>query len=391
MQAWNSWSGQAGQVRAEERDGKAQVEVETTADSMDDGYRWRKYGQKIVKGNPHPRSYYKCTSAGCPVRKHVERSATDIRRLVTTYEGSHNHDRPPLTSRKGGNGTHRRASVGGGDGGGGAGFRRTAVDGGDGGESVMATRRQVAASDDARAAGIPSGACLRGPDLERDRAAASSLSLPLPPALGSHGSSAQHRGTHDGMQPYRHSESGVAPGSGAARAVRRLPPPVPPREPSLPSPRTALAMLSPPTLEALGCASLPQEPPAPGLRSESTARLQIDRLRMPEVSQVQRGVALPKCACGTGNTSTAVRSVRLLRGHSCCVDRAPAADRQVSTPCFARLSPDSAPAFRDVAGAWIVWARPMAASKRQPRQVHGQHRHRRRRGIAHARLRGADA
>ncbi|KAE9613695.1 hypothetical protein Lal_00016113 [Lupinus albus] len=70
------------------------VQTTSEVDLLDDGYRWRKYGQKVVKGNPYPRSYYKCTTTGCGVRKHVERASTDFKAVITTYEGRHNHDVP---------------------------------------------------------------------------------------------------------------------------------------------------------------------------------------------------------------------------------------------------------------------------------------------------------
>nr|AAL32033.3 WRKY-like drought-induced protein [Retama raetam] len=76
------------------REPRVVVKTLSEVDILDDGYRWRKYGQKVVRGNPNPRSYYKCTNAGCPVRKHVERASHDPKAVITTYEGKHNHDVP---------------------------------------------------------------------------------------------------------------------------------------------------------------------------------------------------------------------------------------------------------------------------------------------------------
>eukprot|EP01105_Mastigella_eilhardi_P008152 TRINITY_DN199_c0_g2_i1.p1 TRINITY_DN199_c0_g2~~TRINITY_DN199_c0_g2_i1.p1 ORF type:complete len:471 (+),score=122.52 TRINITY_DN199_c0_g2_i1:59-1414(+) len=67
----------------------------TTA-AVDDGYSWRKYGQKYVNGNMYPRSYYRCTYKNCSVKKQVERISD---RMVSTYDGVHNHD--PPENRKG--------------------------------------------------------------------------------------------------------------------------------------------------------------------------------------------------------------------------------------------------------------------------------------------------
>ncbi|XP_021770038.1 probable WRKY transcription factor 23 [Chenopodium quinoa] len=65
--------------------------TKSEVDHLEDGYRWRKYGQKAVKNSPFPRSYYRCTSASCNVKKRVERSFTDPSIVVTTYEGQHTH------------------------------------------------------------------------------------------------------------------------------------------------------------------------------------------------------------------------------------------------------------------------------------------------------------
>ncbi|XP_074576123.1 putative WRKY transcription factor 35 [Curcuma longa] len=60
-----------------------------------DLWAWRKYGQKPIKGSPHPRGYYRCSSSkGCSARKQVERSRTDPNMLVITYTSEHNHPWP---------------------------------------------------------------------------------------------------------------------------------------------------------------------------------------------------------------------------------------------------------------------------------------------------------
>ncbi|OMO90876.1 DNA-binding WRKY [Corchorus olitorius] len=66
-----------------------------------DGYRWRKYGQKMVKGNSNPRNYYRCTSAGCPVRKHIETAVDNTNAIIITYKGVHDHDMPVPKKRHG--------------------------------------------------------------------------------------------------------------------------------------------------------------------------------------------------------------------------------------------------------------------------------------------------
>ncbi|XP_076890489.1 putative WRKY transcription factor 41 [Bidens hawaiensis] len=60
--------------------------------STDDGYSWRKYGQKTILGAKYPRSYYRCTyrhAHNCMARKQVQRTDEDPTVFDIIYKGQH--------------------------------------------------------------------------------------------------------------------------------------------------------------------------------------------------------------------------------------------------------------------------------------------------------------
>ncbi|KAK1393060.1 WRKY domain-containing protein [Heracleum sosnowskyi] len=82
--------------RSEKSDNGSRIafRIKTELEILDDGYKWRKYGKKMVKNNPNPRNYYKCSTVGCQVKKRVERDLKDSSYVITTYEGIHSHETP---------------------------------------------------------------------------------------------------------------------------------------------------------------------------------------------------------------------------------------------------------------------------------------------------------
>ncbi|KAL5560552.1 hypothetical protein UlMin_036763 [Ulmus minor] len=90
---WRSSSSEKSKVKVRRklREPRFCFQTRSDVDVLDDGYKWRKYGQKVVKNSLHPRSYYRCTHSSCRVKKRVERLSEDCRMVITTYEGRHNH------------------------------------------------------------------------------------------------------------------------------------------------------------------------------------------------------------------------------------------------------------------------------------------------------------
>ncbi|KAF3783929.1 putative WRKY transcription factor 70 [Nymphaea thermarum] len=73
----------------------SQIPATTTTISAvheEDGYAWRKYGQKDILGSKFPRSYFRCThkfDQGCPAIKQVQRLDHNPSLLQITYMSSH--------------------------------------------------------------------------------------------------------------------------------------------------------------------------------------------------------------------------------------------------------------------------------------------------------------
>nr|AZU90772.1 WRKY transcription factor 17 [Siraitia grosvenorii]QEE82236.1 WRKY transcription factor 17 [Siraitia grosvenorii] len=90
------WKAKKTNQKKKEQEPRFAFMTKSEVDHLEDGYRWRKYGQKAVKNSPYPRSYYRCTSVACNVKKRVERCLKDPSIVVTTYEGQHTHPSPVL-------------------------------------------------------------------------------------------------------------------------------------------------------------------------------------------------------------------------------------------------------------------------------------------------------
>lgn len=67
----------------------------------EDGYNWRKYGQKLILGSKYPRSYYRCTyrkAKNCLATKQVQRTDEVPAVFEIAYKGKHTCGHGPIQS-----------------------------------------------------------------------------------------------------------------------------------------------------------------------------------------------------------------------------------------------------------------------------------------------------
>ncbi|XP_066386582.1 WRKY transcription factor 71-like [Miscanthus floridulus] len=85
----------------------------------EDGYEWKKYGQKFIKNIQKIRSYFRCRHRLCGAKKKVEwhpRGPSGDLRIV--YEGAHQHGAPeeaaaiPGAQLQGGGASYNRYELG---------------------------------------------------------------------------------------------------------------------------------------------------------------------------------------------------------------------------------------------------------------------------------------
>ncbi|KDO54478.1 WRKY transcription factor 23 [Citrus sinensis] len=57
----------------------------------EDGYEWKKYGQKFIKNIRKFRSYFKCQESSCMAKKRAEWCTSDPTNVRIVYDGVHSH------------------------------------------------------------------------------------------------------------------------------------------------------------------------------------------------------------------------------------------------------------------------------------------------------------
>ncbi|KAH6818658.1 hypothetical protein C2S51_002261 [Perilla frutescens var. frutescens] len=77
-------------LKRKSREDRQTVKIETIGGVLDDGYSWRKYGAKEIKGFKFPRRYYRCAQERvCSARKQVHRSCIDPTKFEVKYIREH--------------------------------------------------------------------------------------------------------------------------------------------------------------------------------------------------------------------------------------------------------------------------------------------------------------